>query len=155
MHTICVRLTHAETSEFTSNFQKSRAGASVYLPSHIPRAHGVSVVRTRMGGAHASTTLAHALGARAEEGSFRSPCLLSRLSLYGFPVHLERRDVDVAAGSVSAAGNEVGEADFVHFAEIDRLARPRGRVLRRTVRSFGDDAFDVEFHPALRREHEF
>src|SRR5262249_8007598 len=81
----------------------------------------------------------------ANEGSVS----LNRLSVY-----LEARDVHVTAGAVAAARHQVGKTDFVDLTEINRLAQPGGCILGRAVCPLCHDAFDVEFHPALGREHE-
>src|SRR6476646_6750287 len=43
------------------------------------------------------------------------------LSLYRHTVHINPSDVDEPAPAVSAAGHEIGEADFVDLAEIRML----------------------------------
>src|SRR5262245_65900071 len=75
---------------------------------------------------------------------------LHRLSLC-----LKARHSHVPTGAVATARYQVGETYFVDLAQINRLAHPGRCILRRAVCPFRYDAFDVEFHPALRRKHEF
>src|SRR5215510_15811377 len=74
---------------------------------------------------------------------------LNRLSVY-----LETRDVNVTAGTVAAARDQVGKTDLVDLTEINRLAHPGGCILCRAVCPLRYNTFDVEFHPALGGKHE-
>ena len=55
---------------------------------------------------------------------------------------------------MAAARDQVDKTDFVDLTEINRLAHPGRCILCRAVCPLRYDAFDVEFHPALGREHE-
>src|SRR4051812_24298736 len=93
-------------------------------------------------------------GSGRANAATRAGGCLTRSSLHGPFLHLEPRAVDVTAGAVSAARHQIREPDFIDLRQIDRLTRPCRRVLRRTIGPLRDDAVDVEFHPALRGEHE-